>query len=89
MDANVWEMEAELRTWGERLEKLIANTDWGSTAAKIDYRERMGDLKAKYRTAENKLAELKSAGSSSSETVESGVEDAWRDLETAFQRVAN
>jgi hypothetical protein len=81
--------EAELKQWGSRLDKLLAAADATGAGARIDYRERLDDLKVKYNVAETKLAELKSAGSGKWETFKDGIERAWTELATAFTRVAN
>jgi hypothetical protein len=59
------------------------------TAARIDRRQRLDDLKEKYDAAEAKLAELKAAGRGKWEIFRGGVEDAWAELATAFARLAN
>ena len=62
VESHVGKMEAELRQWGTRLDNLLAMADVVGTAARIDHRQRLEDLKEKYDAAEAKLAELKSAG---------------------------
>jgi hypothetical protein len=89
VEAHVGKMEAELKAWGARLDKLIAKADADGTAAKIDYRKRLDDLKAKYRTAETRLEELKTAGSGKWEIFQSGLEKAWSELEIAFTKLTN
>lgn len=87
--AHVGKLEAELRSWGVRLDELLAKADAAGTEAKIDYRKRLDDLKQKYAAAEARFAELKAAGSGKWETLKGGVEAAWRELETAFTKLAN
>jgi hypothetical protein len=82
-------MEAELRQWGTRLDNLLAMAEVVGTAARLDRRQRLEDLKEKYDAAEAKLAELKAAGSGKWEIFKGGVEHAWSELETAFTRLAN
>jgi hypothetical protein len=81
-------MEAELRQWGTRLDNLLAMADVVGSAARIDHRERLDDLKKKYDAAEAKLAALKAAGSGKSQSFRGGVENAWSELATAFARIA-
>jgi len=81
--------EAELRQWGTRLDKLLAKGDAAGTAPRLDYRQRLDDLRQKYDAAEAKLAELKAAGSDKWDTLKDGIEHAWSELATAFTRVAN
>ena len=87
-DADLGKMEAELRQWGTRLDNLLAMADLVGTAAGIDRRERLDDLKKKYDAAEAKLAALKAAGSGKREIIKGGVENAWNELSTAFTRLA-
>jgi hypothetical protein len=87
--ARVARMEAELRTWGAKLDALIAAADAVSTGAKIDYRRRLGDMKTKYEAAQMKLDELRFARSRNWESVMDGIENAWNDLEAAFRKIAN
>lgn len=89
VEAQVGEMEAELKQWGARLDNLLAMAHVVGTAAKIDHRQRLDDLKEKYDAAEAKLAELKAAGSGKWEVFQGGVETAWRELANAFTRLAN
>jgi hypothetical protein len=89
VEAHVGKMEAELKIWGARLDKLMAKADAAGTEAKIDYRSRLEDLKAKYRAAETKFEELKTAGSGKWEIFQGGVEKAWSELEIAFTKLTN
>lgn len=89
VEADVGKMEAELEQWGARLDNLQAMAQLAGTAAGIDHRQRLDDLKEKYDAAEAKLTELKAAGSSKWEVFQGGVETAWRELANAFTRLAN
>jgi hypothetical protein len=86
---HVENMEAELRQWGERLSKLVATADASGAAAKIDYRNRLDDLREKYSAAEARLAELKGAGTGKWDAYKGAVEDAWSELAIAFTKLAN
>jgi hypothetical protein len=85
----VEEMEAELRQWHARLDKLVAKADAAGTQPKIDYRNRLEDLREKYAAAEARLAELKAAGRNNWDSYKGGVDTAWSELATAFTRLAN
>jgi len=89
VEAHVEKMEAELKQWGTRLGKLMTGADAARTDAKVDYRKRLDDLREKYAAAEERFAELKAAGSGKWEIFQGRVETAWRELETAFTRLAN
>jgi len=87
-DADLGKMEAELRQWGTRLDNLLAMADLVGTAATIDRRQRLDELKEKYDAAEAKLAELKAVGRGKWQMFKGGVENAWSELATAFTRLA-
>ena len=87
-DAELGKMEAELRQWGTRLDNLLAMAEVVGTTARIDYRKRLDDLKAKYDAAEAKLIELKTAGSGNWDAQKGGVETAWSELAKAFTNLA-
>lgn len=89
VQAHVEKMEAELKQWGARLDKLLTAAHAASADMKTDYRKRLDDLRQKYVAAEKRFAELKAAGSGKWEIFQGGVEAAWRDLATAFTRLAN
>ena len=89
VEAHVEKMEAELKQWGARLDKLMTQAHATSADVKIDYRKRLDDLREKYVAAEKRFAELKAAGSGKWEIFQGGVEAAWRELATAFTKLAN
>ena len=89
VEAHVVKMEAELKQWGERLDNLLTMADVAGAGAKIDYRHRLDDLSEKYAAAEATFAELKAAGTKKWDTYRGRVEIAWRELETAFTKLAN
>ncbi len=84
---HVGRLEAELRQWGTRLDNLLAMAEVVGTAARIDYRKRLDDLKAKYHAAEARLIELKTAGSDKWDAQKGGVETAWSELAKAFTKL--
>jgi hypothetical protein len=86
---HIGKMEAELKEWGVRLDKLVANAHASGTGAKIDYRNRLDDLSQKYAAAEARLTELKAAGINKWDAYKGGVENAWSELATAFTKLAN
>ena len=88
-DADLGNMEAELMRWSAKLEQLRANTPAAGNEAKFDYRKRVDDMREKYEAAEQKLGQLKAAGSGQRETCRDGVESAWSDLAAAYRRLAN
>jgi uncharacterized coiled-coil DUF342 family protein len=89
VEDNVGKMETQLKKWGAKLDELIAKADEAGAEAKVDYRKRIDDLKAKHHAATIKLDELKAAGSEKWETFKGGIESAWGELETAFKKLTN
>jgi hypothetical protein len=85
IEANVGKMEAELKQWGAKLDKLVAKVEAAGSEAKVDYRKGVEDLKTKYRLTQSKFAEFKTAGGAKWEIFKSGVESAWNDLEASFK----
>ena len=87
--ANVARMEADLRSWGARLHKLRSQGHTAGSQPSVDYHKRLDDMEAKCDAAETKLDELKAAGSTRWETLRSGIETAWSEVEAGFRRLAN
>lgn len=88
-ESNAGKMETQLKQWGAKLDELLAKAEEAGTEAKIDYRKRIDDLKAKHRVAQTKLDEIRAAGSEKWETLRTGVERAWNELESAIKKVTN
>jgi peptidoglycan hydrolase CwlO-like protein len=86
---NVGKLETQLKQWGAKLDEFVAKADRAGTAARIDNRKRIDELKAKVKAAEAKLDEVKTAGSEKWGTLKAGVESAWNDLEIAFKKLSN
>ena len=86
---NLGKLETQLTQWGARLDELVAKADRAGTTARIDNRRRIDDLKAKVQAAQSKLDEVRTAGSERWETLKTGVESAWSELELAFKKLRN
>ena len=87
VEAHVGKMEAELKSWGAKLDALVAQADAAGTEAKIDYRRRLEDATASYKVAQSKLHQLQAAGSGKWEAFKTDIESAWSDLEAAFKKL--
>jgi hypothetical protein len=85
VEANAGKMEAQLRNWGMKLDKVMARAEAAGTEAKVDYRRGVEDLTAKYKVAQSQFDQCKAAGSARWGTFKTGLEAAWNDLETAFK----
>jgi hypothetical protein len=88
-EANVGKMETQLQQWGAKLDELVAQAEAAGTEAKLDYRERINALKAKHRLARSQLDELKAARNEKWETLKTGLEGAWNELEVAFKKLTS
>ena len=86
LQARVGKMESQLKEWGGKLEELASKA---KDVAKADYHKLLDDAHAKHRAAQAKLEELKEAGSDKWESLKSGAEKAWAEVEAAFKKLAN
>jgi hypothetical protein len=87
--AHVGKMETRLKKWGAKLDELVAKADGAGADAKVDTLKRIDDLKAKHQVAQARLDELRTTSGEKWETVKTGVERAWNDLEAAFEKLTN
>jgi len=87
LEANVGKMETELKQWGAKLDKLVANVEAAGTEVKLDYRKSVEDLRSTYRLTQSRFDEFKAAGVAKWEIFKTGVETAWDDLETSFKEL--
>ena len=88
-EEHVGKLETQLKQWGAKLDEFVAKADKAGTMARIDNRKRIDDLKAKVHAAQAKLDEVKAAGSEKWDTLKTGVESAWNELELAFKKLKN
>jgi len=88
-EVDLGKMEAELMRWSAKLEELRARTPVAGREATFDYRKRVDDMREKYEAAEEKIGELRAAGSAKWETFRGGIETAWSELADAYRRLAN
>ena len=88
-EANVGKMETQLQQWGAKLDELVAQVEHAGTEAKLDYRERIDALKVNHELARSQLDELKTARNEKWETLKTGLEGAWNELEVAFKKLTN
>jgi hypothetical protein len=80
-------MEAQLRNWGVKIDKVMARAEAAGIGVKVEYRKGVDDLKAKYKVAQSRFDECKAAGSAKWGIFKTGLESAWNDLETAFKEL--
>jgi len=87
--SHVEKLETQLRTWGMRLDEMVARVESARTQASSDYRKRLDEVKAKYKVAEMRFGELRKAGNGKWEIFQGGIESAWNDLDMAFRKLPN
>jgi malate synthase len=85
MEPNVDKMEAQLKRWAARIDRLADGAAKGGTQAGILYRLSIDDLKVKRAVAQVRVDKLKAAGPGKWDEHQAGIETAWSDLETAFR----
>lgn len=85
MNADLEKMEAQLKRWAARIERLAAGAGKDGAKAGILYRLSIDDLKVKRAVAEARVTEFKAAGADKWEKHRAGIEAAWNDLETALR----
>ena len=89
VESHLGKLEVQLRTWGARLEEMVAMVEAARTQASGDYRKRLDDLKAKYKVAEMRFGELRKAGIGKWESFQGGIESAWNELDRAFRKLTS
>lgn len=82
-------MEAQLKTWGAKLNEAVAKAGDAGHQAKIDTRKQIDELKEKLAGARTKLDEAKAAGGEKWESLKDGVETTWHELEGAFKKLVH
>jgi division protein CdvB (Snf7/Vps24/ESCRT-III family) len=86
---NLGKFETQLKQWGAKLDEFVAKADRAGTTARIDNRKRIDDLRAKCQAAQSRLDEVRTASGEKWETLKTGVERAWGELEIAFRKLGN
>lgn len=85
--ADIGKLQAQLEQWGKKLDELVARAAELGEDARHESLALAHALEAKYSQARAKLDDLEAAGSEKWSAFEDGVENAWRELETAFGKL--
>lgn len=88
-EAHIEKIEEQLKQRGAKLDELVAKANEAGPEVKSDYHRRIDDLKAKFEIMRSKQAELKAASNDKWQTVKTGVETAWKELEATFNNLTN
>jgi hypothetical protein len=88
-DVYVGRIEAQLQRWGARLDDLTAHADVDGAQISVSHPIRIDDLESKYQATRTKLAVWKAVSGMKWGTCKLRVEQAWDDLEGAFEDLRN
>jgi hypothetical protein len=88
-DVYVGRIETEVVQWGARLDDLVVQAEVASSDVPVARPSGIADLKSKYRATQTKLAAWKNVSGIKWGSCKLRVEQAWNDLETAFQALRN
>jgi F0F1-type ATP synthase epsilon subunit len=78
-------LEAQMREWSAKIDVLKAKADQAEAEAKIEYRNRIEDLRQKKEALKAKLSELQNASDAAWKDIKAGTEKAAADLKDALQ----
>jgi flagellar hook-basal body complex protein FliE len=78
-------LEAELGKWGLNIDKFKTQAAKTKSAARESLKERIKDLRAKHKTAEEKLKKLHASGDSAWSELKDGMEKAVVELRTSVR----
>jgi hypothetical protein len=78
-------LEAQMREWSAKIDLLKARADQAEAEAKIEYRNRIEDLRKKREVLQEKLSELQKASDAAWKDIKTGAERAAADLRDALQ----
>jgi uncharacterized coiled-coil DUF342 family protein len=74
-----------MREWSAKIDLLKARADQAGAEAKIEYRNRIEDLRQKKEALQTKLSELQNASDAAWKDLKAGTERAAADLKDAVQ----
>ena len=83
------EMEKRLERWGASFDEFTAKAKGVGAEVKIDYEMQIAKLKSKQQAVSDKLSQLKAASDDDWESLQTGVENAWKELEKSFEKMSS
>ena len=78
-------LEAQIREWSAKIDLLKARADQVEAEAKIEYRNRIEDIRQRKEALQEKLKELQNASDAAWKEIKGGTEKAAADLRDALQ----
>jgi septal ring factor EnvC (AmiA/AmiB activator) len=82
-------LRAQLKEWEAKMEKLHDKTREAEADVKVEYEERIEDLKDKREKMQVKMRELNEVKDEAWEDIKSGLEDSLNEMISALQSVAD
>jgi hypothetical protein len=80
------QMEAQFKEWSAKIEMLKAKAEKATAKVKVRYYDMVDQLRGKQQQLRRKLDALRNAGPGAWEDLRGGIEKAWAELKTAFDR---
>lgn len=77
-------MERQLKEWSARIDELESRVSATKTDAKMEYKDRIRELKDRRETLSRNLSELRESGGKSWEAMKAGIESVWLDFTDAL-----
>lgn len=89
MDPNVERLEAQLKNWDAKFNwfDLKDKALMAEAQPQIEYHKRINVIKAKRAAVQSKFEEVRSTGGEKGDSLKVGLETAWKDLDTTFQKL--
>jgi hypothetical protein len=84
MEPVLEQMEAQLKVWRLKIDRLAVKTDGVQTS--FDTLLHIDELKALHAIAQSKFIQFKAAGDPSRARLETEMTNAWKDLEATFKK---
>ncbi len=78
-------LEAQMREWSAKIDLLKARADQAEAEAKIEYRNRIEDIRQRKEALQAKFRELQNASDAAWKDIKAGTERAAADLRDALQ----
>ena len=78
-------LEAQMREWSAKIDLLKARADQAEAESKIEYSDRIEDLRQRKEALQAKLRELQNASDAAWKDIKVGTERAATDLKDALQ----
>jgi uncharacterized coiled-coil DUF342 family protein len=78
-------LEAQMREWSAKIDILKAKADQAEAESKIEYKNRIEDLRKRKEALQEKVKELQNASDAAWKDIKAGTERAAADLKDALQ----